>query len=107
MIGNIVVQLTIIFVSQTFGLVWPLYITIAALSLLICFQIFAASVVFAGVEVNETKVERDYGMRILTSFTYLASCVHLYNVGYVIFAAIAASQVVVTILSNIFRAMKE
>jgi hypothetical protein len=105
--ANAFIQLCAIFAFQQFGIVWPLYVIIVMLSTLIAMQTIAAAGAFSQI-VPEKKVSTrpSAGINILVSVLYMISCYHIYIIGFVGFAWIAASHSVIHFFTNILGAMK-
>lgn len=105
---NAAIQLAAIITFQHLGIVWPLYIVMAMLSILIAIQTLAAAIVFANVkQIPITdKQNRRGGIGFLISIIYMVSCYNIYLIGYIGFAWFALAHVIIQLLGIIFGAMK-
>ena len=104
---NAAIQLSAIFAFQQLGLMWPLYITMVFLSIVILIQTLAAALAFSGVGLKgEVRVANMGGINILLSILYLVSAYHIYLIGFVGFAYVAATHSVIHLLTNILGASK-
>jgi hypothetical protein len=109
MLLNIIIQLSAMFAYQSLMVIWPLYILIGLLSILVFVQTLAAAAVFGmqmpfkGIANDET---RDHGLNFLVSITYLASCYQLYIAGFEIFSVVAATHATILMLALILRGIK-
>ena len=103
--SNAAVQLSAIFAFQQLGLMWPLYITMGFLCFMILLQTLASALAFSGVGLKgEVRVANMGGINILLSILYLVSSYHIYLIGFVGFAWIAATHSVIHLLTNILGA---
>lgn len=99
------IQLFAIFMYQYFLTLWPLYIVIGMLSLLIFLQTIAAAWTFSGYRIekkNTTDEKREPGITFLVSALYLVSCFNIHLAGYPIFAIVAATHAAIMMLSSFF-----
>lgn len=104
---NAAIQLSAIFAFQQLGLMWPLYITIGLLSIVILLQTLGGAIAFSGIGLKgEVKVASTGGINILISILYLVSSYHIYLIGFVGFAYVAATHSVIHLLTNIIGASK-
>lgn len=102
---NSAVQLSSFFAFQYFGLIWPFYITMGFLCFVILIQTLAAGLAFSGVGLKgDVKVANTGGINILLSILYLVSSYHIYLIGFVGFAWVAATHSVIHLLTNILGA---
>lgn len=107
-IVNILFQIFAVVSSQMLGLMWPLYVVMGMMVLVILLQILATSVMSAGYITPERKDPRvDRGIGVLAGIAYGVSCYQLYNLDYVFFAAMMSTHVVMIIITNLIRKEKE
>jgi hypothetical protein len=103
--ANSAVHLSSFFAFQYLGLIWPFYITMGIISFIIVIQTLAAALAFSGVGLKgEVKVANTGGINILLSILYLVSSYHIYLIGFVGFAWVAATHSVIHLLTNILGA---
>lgn len=109
MIINAIIQLGAIFAFQYAVIVWPLYIVMVMLGLLIAVQTLGAGFAFSSI--SEVKTERNKknnsGLGILISFIYMISCYHIYLIGFISFAWFAFAHVIIQLTANFFGAIKQ
>lgn len=105
---NAAIQLSAIFAFQQFALLWPVYIVMVLLSIVIVLQTLGAAAAFSQIvpksEMISTKQTK--GINILISFIYMVSCYNIYLIGFVGFAWVAATHSVIHLFTNILGAMK-
>lgn len=102
---NAGIQLFAIFAYQYFSMLWPLYIVIVMLSLLILLQTSAAAWTFSGYRMekkDDNDEKKDPGITFLVSALYLVSCFNIHLAGYPIFAIVAATHAAIMMLSSFF-----
>ena len=106
---NAAIQLAAILIYQNMLIVWPFYIVMCMLGILIFMQTIAAAAVFSNViNVNLPKDKKPgAGIGILISIIYMVSCYHIYLIGYVGFAWFALAHVIIQFLGTTFGAMKK
>lgn len=106
---NSAVQLVAILLYQNMAIVWPLYLVMGMLGILIFMQTIAAAAVFSNViDIKLPKEKKSSGgIGILVSFIYMVSCYHIYLIGYVGFAWFALAHVIIQFLGITFGAMKK
>ena len=104
---NAGLQLCAIFAFHHFGVIWPFYIIMAMLSIVILLQTLGGAITFSGIGLKgDVKVENSGGINIIISILYLLSSYNIYLIGFVGFAWIAATHSVIHLLTNIFGASK-
>lgn len=104
---NATIQLCAVFAFQQLGLIWPLYIVMAMLSIVIAIQTLGAGISFSGIKLKpSTKVPSTGGINVLISVLYLVSSYHIYLIGFIGFAWIAATHSVIHLLTNIIGTSK-
>lgn len=106
---NAFIQLSAIFAFQQLAIIWPLYIVIALLSVIIAIQTLGAAILFSGAAaIPNTKVKSSNtsGINVIISLLYMISSYHIYTIGFVGFAWVAATHSVIHLLTNIFGAIK-
>ena len=106
---NAAVQLAAILIYQNMDIVWPFYLVMGMLSVLIFMQTIAAAAVFSNaIDVKLPKEKRTSpGIGVLISIIYMVSCYHIYLIGYVGFAWFALAHVIIQFLGTTFGAMKK
>lgn len=106
---NAAIQLTAIFLYQNMLIVWPFYIVMGMLGILIFMQTIAAAAVFSNA--IDVKLPKDKkpgaGIGILISIIYMVSCYHIYLIGYIGFAWFASAHVIIQFFGIILGAMKK
>lgn len=101
---NILFQIFAVISNQMMGLMWPLYIVIGMMALVIFLQTLAASALSAGYPAPERKELRvDRGIGVLVGIAYGVSAYQLYILDYVFFAGMMSTHVVMIIVSNLLR----
>jgi hypothetical protein len=113
-IANAAIQFGAILAYQNMMIIWPLYVVMGFLSLLIVLQTIAAGSAFAYIiptneEDAERKKERNLntsGIRILISIIYMVSCYHIYLAGFVGFAWFALAHVFIQFFTSVFGVIK-
>lgn len=106
---NAFIQLSAILAFQQLTIIWPLYIVMALLSIIIAMQTLGAAILFSGTAaIPNTKVKASNtgGINILISLLYMVSSYHIYMIGFVGFGCVAATHSVIHLLTNIFGAIK-
>jgi hypothetical protein len=112
MLINILVCTLALFSYYYLGLMWPLYITMGILSMVIILQTLAASAFFAfnSVDQSEKLDNRDNPVGLEYIMISLALCLayfgviyQLYLLEFVIFASIAATHVAIATITNFIR----
>jgi hypothetical protein len=81
----------------------------ALLSVIIVMQTLGAAILFSGVAAiphTKVKVSNTGGINIIISLLYMISSYHIYMIGFVGFACVAATHSVIHLLTNIFGATK-
>ena len=108
MLINILIQLTAIFAYQYYAIVWPLYIVMGLLTILIFVQTFAAAGVFSGLQTQKLKKTVPVtSVDFLAIIAYAISCYHIFLMEYVIFAAVALTHLAITLLTLMLRSIKQ
>jgi len=108
MAANAIIQFSAFFAYTYYAILWPYYVVIGMLSLLILIQTIGAAAVLAGYTKNESKSKmHDNKMLFLISLVYMMSCYQLYIIGYTIFSVVAFTHVVLISLAAIFRSIKQ
>ena len=106
---NAAIQLGAILLFQHMGILWPLYIVMGMLSILLVVQTLAAGFVLssaASIVTSKNKTS-SRGIGILVSFIYILSCYNIYLIGFVGFAWFAFAHVLIQLFANVFGAMKQ
>jgi len=106
---NAFIQLGAILAVQQLAIIWPLYIVMALLSIIIAIQTLGAAILFSGAAtIPHTKVKASNtgGINILISLLYMVSSYHIYMIGFVGFGCVAATHSAIHLLTNIFGATK-
>lgn len=107
MLFNALIQLSVIFAYMNLALVWPLYITIVLLSILIAVQTISAGAFFSGnVKEKATTTEADR-MSFVVVLAYFLSCYVLYIAGFQVFSIVAATHVTISLFSITFGALSK
>ena len=104
---NAVIQLSAILAFQQLAVIWPFYIVMAMICIVIATQTLGAGIAFSGLKLKDTASRaQPGGMHILISILYLVSCCHIYVIGFVGFAWIAGTHSVIHLLTNLIGASK-
>lgn len=105
---NAAIQLAAILTFQQLGIMWPLYIVMGMLGILIVMQTLAAGFLFSNIAPMQSSHQRNKnsGIAFLISIIYMVSCYNIYLIGYVAFAWFASAHVIIQLLATIFGAMK-
>lgn len=104
---NAVIQLSAFFAFQQLGIIWPFYIIMGMISIVILLQTLGGAVAFSGVSLKiKAKVSNTSGINIIISILYFLSSYHIYLIGFVGFAWIAATHSLIHLLTNILGASK-
>lgn len=105
---NAAIQLSAIFAYQQFAVLWPLYIVMGLLSIIVVLQTLGAAAAFSQIVSESTKVStrQTKGINILISLIYMVSCYNIYLIGFIGFAWVAATHSVIHLFTNILGAMK-
>lgn len=103
-LSNATIQLAAVLSYQYLALVWPLYVVMIMLGLLIGMQTLAAGVAFSYIEIEKkSKSANSLGsISFLVALLYFLSCYHIHLIGYTIFAAVAATHVSIMMVSAFF-----
>lgn len=106
---NAAVQLSAILLYQNMLIIWPFYLVMGMLGILIFAQTITAAAVFSNaIDVKLPKEKKTgTGIGILISIIYMVSCYHIYLIGYVGFAWFALAHVIIQFLGTTFGAMKK
>lgn len=103
-IFNILFQIFAIISSQMIVIMWPLYIVMGMMGLVILLQVLGASALSAGYKAPERKDLRvDRGIGVLVGIAYGVSAYQLYILDYVFFAGMMSTHVVMIVVSNLLR----
>lgn len=103
---NILAQIAIMFAYQLFGLIWPLYITMAALSLIVFMQTIAYGAFSVGLDnVKKDQKERHNGIALLVIITYMASCYQLYMLEFTVISLMGFTHILLAMSSIFFRSL--
>ena len=100
---NSTIQVSAILAYQYFALVWPLYIVMGFLTLLIIMQTIAAGALFSGAISEKKEIESTdgFGANFILSVLYILSCYHIHMIGYTVFASIAVAHAAI-LMSTVF-----
>ncbi len=102
---NATIQLTAILVFQQLAVIWPFYIVMAMICIVIAIQTLGAALAFSGALLpSSAKVASSGGINVLISVIYIVSSYHIYLIGFVGFAWVAATHSVIHLLTNILGA---
>jgi hypothetical protein len=107
---NTLVHVGALFSYQYLELIWPLYISMGILGILILIQTFSAAVLFSLAKTEKEQPLLDYKRgtdynlaTLILCVAYFAVIYQLYIVGFTIFAIVAATHVTITFISNMMR----
>lgn len=103
---NAVIQLSAIFAFQQFAVIWPLYIIVALISILIVIQTLGAAALFAQITPTKVSTRKTKGINIMISLLYMISCYHIYLIGFTGFALVGAAHCAIHFLANVLGAIK-
>jgi len=105
---NAAIQLSAIFAFQQFAVLWPLYIVMGLLSIIVVLQTLGAAAAFSQIVSESTKIStrQTKGINILISLIYMVSCYNIYLIGFVGFAWVAATHAVIHLFTNVLGAIK-
>lgn len=106
---NAAVQLWAILSYQYLAIVWPLYIVMLMLSLLVFMQTVAAGSIFARIyPTKKDDIENVSGaITLLVSVLYFTSAYHIHLIGFTVFASIAAAHIAIMVVSSFFMWIKK
>ena len=106
---NAAIQLGAILLFQHMGLLWPLYIVMGMISILIVVQTLAAGFVLSNAAslVTSKSKRSSRGIGILISFIYIVSCYNIHLIGFTGFAWFAFAHILIQLFANVFGAMKQ
>jgi hypothetical protein len=105
---NASIQLAAILLYQNMAIIWPLYIVMGMLGLVIALQTIIAATVFSNmINVPISKKKDISAISVIISIIYMVSCYYIYLAGYVGFAWFAFAHVIIAFFSSIFGAMKK
>jgi hypothetical protein len=107
---NATIQLCAVFAFQQLAVIWPFYIVMAMICIVIAIQTLGASVAFSGFGLtppaSKVIVANTAGINVLISLLYMVSSYHIYLIGFVGFAWVAATHSVIHLLTNLMGASK-
>lgn len=104
---NTLIQLTAILVFQQLAIIWPLYIVMGMICIVIAIQTLGAGLAFSGTLLpSSARVANTGGINVLISVIYIVSSYHIYLIGFVGFAWVAGTHSVIHLLTNILGASK-
>ena len=100
---NSTIQVSAILAYQYFALVWPLYIVMGFLTLLIVMQTIAAGALFSGsiAEKREAESVDGFSTNFILTILYILSCYHIHLIGYTVFASVAVAHTAI-LMSTVF-----
>lgn len=105
--ANIILQLIALYMNVFFGLMWPMYIIIILISILIVLQTVGLGTILSSMKLPELKDEPlDGRVGILVMITYGANCYQLYILGFAFFAGLAMAHVLIGFTVNFLRILK-
>jgi MFS family permease len=108
---NAIVQFFAFFVYMYYDIIWPYYVVMFLLGILVAMQTIGFAALAALSSSYTTKVssknKEDLKMRFLLTIAYTISCYQLYIIGYTIFAVVAFTHISINLLEIIFRSIKE
>jgi hypothetical protein len=106
---NSTIQVGAILSYQYFALVWPLYIVMGFLTLLIIMQTIAAGALFSGsiAEKKEIANVDGFSTNFILTILYMLSCYHIHLIGYTVFASIAVAHTAILMSTIIFTWIKK
>lgn len=105
---NAVLQTLSIGLLTIFEVSYGMYLVMAMLSVVTFIQVFAASAIFSeSVNFESIKIDTDNTKKsstsILICLLYAISCYYIYMMGFVFLSGVFATQVLISLLSNIMK----
>lgn len=103
-LSNAIVQLAAIFSYQYLAIIWPLYVIMLMLALLIFLQTLAAGAIFARIyPTKKDGIENVNGvLTLLVAVLYFTSAYHIHLIGFTVFASIAVAHITIMAVSSFF-----
>ena len=106
---NAGIQLFAVTAFQQLGLIWPMYIIMGLLFILIAMQTIAAAAAFSQIVPTQSfdKDRAGTGIGILMCLLYMISCYHIYLIGFIGFAWVSFAHLLIHLFANILGAIKK
>jgi len=109
-ITNAAIQSISMGVLTVFNIYWGMYIVMGMLSILTLIHMVSAALFFSGtitpLDIEKEENNENLTVQILLGLLYLISCYFIYIMGFVFFAGVFSSQVIITIATNTMRILK-
>lgn len=108
---NATIQTVSMGLLSIFNIHWGIYFVMGMLSIVTVLQILAAGAFFSGTTViedtyDEEQETKNISTQILLGLLYLVSCYFIYMLGFIFLAGVFTSQVMITLYTNILKAVK-
>lgn len=105
---NAFLQLGAIIISQYAGIVWPIYVVMALLTMLIVLQTLGIAILISNaLKDDNEKYLKFKPINLLVSILYLMSSYNIYMFGFVGFAWVAGTHSVIHLFTSIIGVIKK